>query len=90
MEPTLAAGDRLLVVRGRRPPGAIVAVRDPRMPERLLVKRVVSVRRHTVTVEGDNPEASADSRTFGPVDRRMLVGRVVYRYGPPERRGPVR
>ncbi len=91
MEPTLRSGDRLLVAGGRRPgPGDIVALRDPRREgRRLIVKRVVSVDGDRVVVEGDNASASTDSRVFGPVDRRALVGRVLYRYFPPERAGAV-
>ncbi len=87
MEPNLVPGDRLLLF----PPlklraGDVVAVRDPRNPERLLVKRLTAVGRHTITMEGDNP----DSRVFGPVARRAVVGRAVYRYGPGGRVGPIR
>jgi len=38
-------------------------------------------------VRGDNPDASTDSRVFGPVRRRAVIGRAVYRYWPPARRG---
>jgi mitochondrial inner membrane protease subunit 1 len=86
MEPTLSAGDRLLMVRRRRlSPGDIVALRDPRDRRRLLVKRVTSVVGDDVMVHGDNPTASTDSRAFGPVPRRAVVGRMVRRYG----QGPV-
>jgi nickel-type superoxide dismutase maturation protease len=92
MEPTLLPGDRLLLVPSvalRR--GQIVAVTDPRNPSRLLVKRVAGLDRRTrlVSLEGDNPSASSDSRLFGPVARRAVVGRAVYRYAPAERAGPV-
>jgi nickel-type superoxide dismutase maturation protease len=91
MEPTLADGDRLIVVRSQQPrPGSIVAVRDPRQPDRLLVKRVVSERCGLVDVRGDQPEHSTDSRSFGPVARSAVVGRVLRRYAPAERAGPVR
>ena len=90
MRPGLEPGDRLLVVGlGRPRPGDVVAVVDPRDSERVLVKRVASVdaRNGRVTVEGDNPDASTDSRTFGPVDVGVVLGRVIYRYWPEERRG---
>jgi nickel-type superoxide dismutase maturation protease len=92
MEPSLLPGDRLLLVpaRGLRP-GQVVAAPDPRQPERLLVKRVVWVDtgRRLVWVEGDNLPHSTDSRAFGPLRRRAIVGRALYRYAPASRAGPV-
>ncbi len=91
MEPTLTSGDRLLVVRRTAPRvGDIVALRDPDATGRLLVKRVVSVVGGRIAVQGDNARWSTDSRDFGPVDRQAVVGRAVYRYGPPGRSGPLR
>lgn len=90
MAPTLAPGDRLLVVRARRPRvGDLVALSDPRRRGRLLVKRVAGERSGLLELRGDNPVASTDSRTFGPVPPSAVRGRVVRRYWPPERRGPV-
>jgi nickel-type superoxide dismutase maturation protease len=94
MRPTLLPGDRVLCVhvRARRVRvGDLVAVRDPR-DDRLLVKRVRAVDPATgaLVVEGDNAAASTDSRVFGAVDPRRVVGRAVYRYGPDERRGRLR
>jgi type IV secretory pathway protease TraF len=55
-----------------------------------MVKRVAMVGHADVTVRGDNPAASTDSRTFGPVPRELILGRAVYRYGPEHRRGKLR
>lgn len=41
-------------------------------------------------VLGDNPEASTDSRAFGPVPQRRFLGRAVFRYWPPSAFGPIR
>src|SRR3954451_2426021 len=93
MRPALEAGDRLLVARFLRPrPGDVVAVVDPRDGDRVMVKRVASVDRddRRVTIVGDNPAASTDSRTFGPVDPGLVLGRVIYRYWPDKRRGRLR
>ena len=91
MRPTLLAGDRVVAVGwGRVRVGDLVAVRDPRQPERVLVKRVVAVRASELDVRGDDPDHSTDSRHFGPVPRKLVLGRVVYRYAPPERAGRLR
>jgi nickel-type superoxide dismutase maturation protease len=89
MLPAFAPGDRLLVgPTGRLRPGHVVAVPDPRQPDRLLIKRVRSVAPDArVDVRGDNEAASTDSRHFGPVPRRAVRGRVLYRYAPPARAG---
>ena len=89
MRPALEPGDRLLVVALRPRPGDAVAVVDPRDGERVMVKRVAAVDANdgTITVLGDNPPASTDSRTFGPVRSDHVLGRAVYRYWPDERRG---
>jgi nickel-type superoxide dismutase maturation protease len=90
MEPTLVEGDRLLVVRtGKVRPGQIVAVRDPRNSDRILVKRCVASGLAGVTLRGDNVAASTDSRHFGPVHPTAVLGRVCYRYHPRQRSGPV-
>jgi inner membrane protease subunit 1 len=96
MVPTLLPGDRLLVWRGlgpMRPPireGDLVAVVDPRDPDRVMVKRVVGFAGTAVTVQGDNEAASTDSRHFGSVSAAALRGRVIYRYLPEKRRGRLR
>ncbi len=84
MRPTYRPGHRLLVVRrlpGRRPrAGDVVVVRDPRVPGRVLVKRVEASTDHGVWVRGDDHAHSTDSRHFGPVPPDRVVGTVVRRY----------
>ena len=81
MLPTLAPGDFLVVRwRARVRRGDLVVVRLPGRP--LGVKRVVRVVAEGWWVEGDNPEASTDSRALGPVSPDAVLGRVVLRYWP--------
>ena len=96
MLPGLRAGDWLLVdpeaFQGRAPrPGEVVVLPDPREPSRWLVKRVEALQEDgRLRLAGDNPEASTDSRAFGPVEGGSVVGRAWARYWPPHRWGVVR
>jgi nickel-type superoxide dismutase maturation protease len=89
MRPTLEPGDRILVgswLRARR--GDVIVAQDPENHLSYLVKRVAQVEPNgTLVLHADNPNVSRDSRHFGPVPRRLIVGRVIYRYLPGERRG---
>ena len=84
MEPTLRAGDWIVVASLRRAPrvGEIVLVRDPRDPENLMLKRVAVVADGACTVLGDRPEESTDSRAFGPVPLANVLGHALFRYAP--------
>jgi len=91
MLPTLRPGDRLVVVRVDRPQaGDVVLARDPRALRRELVKRVASVEPVGVTVRGDNPAESTDTRTFGALPQASVRWRVVARYWPLSRIGLIR
>jgi len=88
MQPFLQPGDRLLVWGTRRiRPGDIAVATDPRDPSRTLVKRVTAVDEDGVVLQGDNPAASTDSRTFGALPPNAVKGRAVYRYAPSGRAG---
>jgi nickel-type superoxide dismutase maturation protease len=94
MLPTMQPGDRLLVealsYRARSPRiGELVLSPDPRLASRELIKRVASVdaASSTAVLAGDAPDASTDSRVFGPVPLRAIRWRVVGRYWPIGRRG---
>ena len=96
MAPTLLPGDAVLVLQGLGPlrptirVGDLVALVDPRDHDRIMIKRVAGFDSAGVVVRGDNEAASTDSRHFGPISRRALRGRVVYRYHPESRRGRLR
>lgn len=73
-------------------------LRDPEGRVGALVKRVAALpgqawanaRQAGYAVAGDNPAQSRDSRAFGRLPANAVIGRVVWRYLPAERRGPVR
>lgn len=91
MSPAFEPGDRLLLLPTRRVSlGDVVAVPDPRLPSRLLIKRVVRRDGDLIDVRGDHEGASTDSRHFGLVPVAAVAGRVVYRYSPAGRAGRVR
>jgi nickel-type superoxide dismutase maturation protease len=92
MRPTLLPGDRLVVLRlaARPQRGQLVLTPDPRVPERMLVKRVHAVDNGRVDLRGDDPSASTDSRTFGTVPADAVAVCVVLRYHPGDRAGRVR
>jgi signal peptidase I len=100
MTPGLEPGERLLFdrlayVRDRPQVGDIVLVAHPLRPELRLVKRLARapgdfigdevLGRSEYWVLGDNEAESSDSREFGPVRRRDLLGRAWVRYWPTER-----
>ncbi len=90
MVPELAPGDRLVAVRWPvLELGDLVVFRDPELPDRVLVKRVSRLHATSIEVRGDNEGPSRDSREFGPVDRRAVLGRAVYRYHPSARAGSI-
>lgn len=81
MRPTLKPGDYVFVnrwaYRFRKPAkGDVVVLRSPEGPQ-FLVKRIANIAdATTVFVAGDNPLGSRDSRHFGPIHERALIGKV--------------
>jgi nickel-type superoxide dismutase maturation protease len=96
MAPALLPGEWLVIERrsfAHRAPrvGEIVLAADPRAADRELIKRVAAVDpvARTAELRGDAPDASTDSRSFGPVPLDAISWRVAVRYWPPGRVGPV-
>ncbi len=86
MAPSVSPEERVVVnktaYRSAQPrAGDLVVVRDPRRPERLLLKRIEGPADDGGWRGlGDNPDASTASRAFGPVARDQIVGKVWFRY----------
>lgn len=80
MVPAYTDGDRLLVrYGGRVRTGDAVLARDPRLPERILVKRAARREPGGWWLLADNPYAPGDSRQFGAVPDELVLGRVLLR-----------
>lgn len=85
MAPALMPGDWWLVrTIGPVRPGSAVLLRHPHR-DLLVVKRAVRREEGGWWVEGDDPELSEDSRTWGAVPASGILGVLVLRY----RRGSV-
>jgi len=82
MTPALAPGDYVIVntwAYRRREPGVgdLVVLRDPEGEGRFLCKRIAGVSGSGFyAVRGDNEAVSRDSRSFGLVSRRLIIGKV--------------
>jgi nickel-type superoxide dismutase maturation protease len=76
MLPSLENGEIHLAVRGhifaRR--GAIAVFAHPQRPALTQIKRLVRKSNGTWWVEGDNAQASTDSREFGGIDPALIQG----------------
>jgi nickel-type superoxide dismutase maturation protease len=97
MAPTLMPGDWALTVPARSPRrGWVVVAEHPQRPGFEVVKRIAAAPGESVTgtmlgvrqwwLEGDRPDSSTDSRSFGPVGPEQILGRVLLVYWPPDRR----
>jgi type IV secretory pathway protease TraF len=92
MQPAIRPGEWAIAVRSRLRVGSVVVVEHPSRPRFELVKRIVGAPGDAIGgrtlgasewwVEGDAPDASTDSRSFGPVARSAIRGRVILVYSP--------
>ena len=81
MEPTIKNGEEVLISSFfywfKKPKiGDIVAFRDS---GKILIKRIVKISAGKYFLVGDNKEDSLDSRKLGLIERRNILGRVVYK-----------
>lgn len=76
MLPTLRPGSIVIARRRffRLRPGDVVIIRHDNTEK---IKRLATVDMTQVTVLGDNPAASTDSRHFGPLPRTVVIGKVI-------------
>ncbi len=89
MVPLFLPGERVVVdvwaYRFNRPMhGQVVVVRHPHDRSLLLFKRVGRMMRPDMyEIVSDNPEDGIDSRHFGPIHRRDIIGKYIFTYHRP-------
>jgi nickel-type superoxide dismutase maturation protease len=81
MTPTIAASEYVLVNRlaylfGNPKINDIIALRDPR-DGKILTKRITKKLEDKYFVEGDNKTFSTDSRVFGWIKKRDIIGKAI-------------
>lgn len=82
MYPTYQDGDILLINRlaylfSKPRVGDVIAAKDPR-DKKILIKRIEKVNANKYFVVGDNKRHSTDSREFGMIERKDIIGKVMY------------
>lgn len=56
--------------------GDVVVVQHPHH-NTLLLKRITSAQNNAYFVEGDNPAHSTDSKNFGALSKKQIIGKVI-------------
>lgn len=80
MNPTFKSGDAVLVNRlayffGTPKVGNIIVLKR----QKYIIKRITAIKKEQVFVIGDNKKESTDSRKFGWIDRKEIVGKVIFK-----------
>lgn len=82
MEPTFKEGDRLFTLPLLTSPrqGDVVIIKHPFI-DKYIVKRIEQKRDDgNIMVTGDNCNESEDSRSFGAIRRKDIIGKVWFDY----------
>lgn len=81
MLPSLRSGDRVLIdPKASVKPGDVVLARHPYKSSVRILKRLTSIESDgRFCLSGDNPDDSADSRTFGSISDSDVLGKVIAR-----------
>ena len=74
-------------VNGQEVPEPYLSPGTVTQPGPYIRGRVISLESNQYFVMGDNRDHSSDSRAWGPITREDIVGRVFFRYWPPQKSG---
>lgn len=77
MAPTLSEGDYVFLLKTKAAKDDDIVVARKPGSDKMIIKRVLSHENDDFFVIGDNHKASTDSRSFGPISRQEIIGRVI-------------
>lgn len=80
MTPAFNVGDIILVNRfsyflNKPKIGDVVVLKR----EKFIIKRIAEVEKNKIFVMGDNKKESKDSRSFGWINKKEIVGKVIFK-----------
>jgi len=83
MEPQIKTGEKVLVSSipywfNLPEINDVVAFKDN--TSKLLIKRIVKIKNGKYFVQGDNKNDSLDSREFGYLSRKQIIGEIIYKF----------
>lgn len=82
MFPTYKTNQKLLIrtlsqSRGILTVGDVIVFSHP-VTNQKIIKRVAQIKKEKFYVLGDNKKESTDSRSFGWIDKKSIIGKVIY------------
>jgi signal peptidase I len=80
---TLEIRSDLVYINGQELKEDYLPVGTPSRPGNYTANGPIKIPENSYMVMGDNRNHSSDSRTWGPVDKSLIVGKVFFRYWPP-------
>lgn len=80
MFPTFESGDEILVNRlsyllSKPSIGDVIVIKK----NKFIIKRITKIKKNEFFIVGDNGERSIDSRDFGWISKKEIVGKVMFK-----------